>query len=327
MQASDGTDGVNYYEHHLGDYARDAGHLTMLREGAYRRLIDVYYAREKPLPVDLKAILELARCRSRPERCAIESVLKEFFELREDGWHQKRCDEVIQQYLEGEPEREAKRINDKERKRRSRERRAQLFEELREHGVIPKWDSTIGELERALSKLNGHAPVTRDSRDRSQAGHSDQSQPVTRDIAVTVTDRSRPWTASQSPSPNPHLPIPNTHIPNQNRRVCFEVAQGAYPPTAGRADWITAERNFYQRMTEGTDPNALIEGVKRYAAYCNGGGVTSSKFVLSPARFFGDVDRPWAQAWTLPVKLEPPRPRAKSVAELEAEEAERNAQH
>lgn len=316
---------MNYYEHHLGDYARDAGHLSMLRDGAYRRLIDIYYAREKPLPLDVKAILDLARCRSRPESDAIKSVLKEFFELREDGWHQKRCDEVIQQYLDGEPEREAKRINDKERKRRSRERRAELFEELRELGVVPKWDTTMVELERTLSKLNGHAPVTRDSRDRSQNGHSDRPAPVTRDIGVTVTDRSRPRTASQSPSPNPHLPIPNTQYKSNNSpRASFEVAQGAYPPMAGRADWITAERNFNQRINEGVAPAELIAGVERYAAYCNGGGVTSSKFVLSPTRFFGDIDRPWAQAWTLPVKLEPPRTRAKTVAELEDEEAQRN---
>ncbi len=89
---------MNYYEHHLGDFAKDAGHLTMLREGAYRRLMDVYYARERPLPRELGAVLELSKCKSRHERSAVESVLREFFELRADGWHQKRCDEEIARF-------------------------------------------------------------------------------------------------------------------------------------------------------------------------------------------------------------------------------------
>ena len=31
---------VNYYEHHLGDYAKDTGHLSMLEHGAYRIQLD-----------------------------------------------------------------------------------------------------------------------------------------------------------------------------------------------------------------------------------------------------------------------------------------------
>jgi uncharacterized protein YdaU (DUF1376 family) len=86
---------MNYYEHHLGDYARDASHLSMLREGAYRRLLDVYYGRERPLPPDPDDYHDLARCVSKAERDAVDYVLRKFFDLREDGWHQKRCDEEI----------------------------------------------------------------------------------------------------------------------------------------------------------------------------------------------------------------------------------------
>ena len=86
---------MNYYEHHLGDYARDAGHLSMIEDGAYRRLIDVYYARELPLPVDIKECQKLTRCTSAAERKAVEYVLAKFFRLADDGYHQKRCDEEI----------------------------------------------------------------------------------------------------------------------------------------------------------------------------------------------------------------------------------------
>lgn len=89
---------MNYYEHHLGDFARDAGYLSMLREGAYRRLMDAYYAREKPLPVNVKECCELARCAAKPERDAVMFVLERFFHLRDDGYHQKRVDEEIARF-------------------------------------------------------------------------------------------------------------------------------------------------------------------------------------------------------------------------------------
>ena len=46
---------VNYYPHHIGDYSKDTSHLTMLEDAAYRRMLDVYYATEKPLPLDQPA--------------------------------------------------------------------------------------------------------------------------------------------------------------------------------------------------------------------------------------------------------------------------------
>lgn len=90
---------MNYYEHHLGDYARDAGHLSIVEEGVYRRLLDAYYARESPLPLGLSQCKKLARVsRSPVEHRAVEYVLAEFFVKEADGYHQKRCDEEIQRF-------------------------------------------------------------------------------------------------------------------------------------------------------------------------------------------------------------------------------------
>lgn len=86
---------MNYYEHHLGDYVKDAGHLSMIEDGAYRRLLDAYYSRERALPADLKECCKLARASSKPEREAVAYVLREFFELRSDGYHQGRADKEI----------------------------------------------------------------------------------------------------------------------------------------------------------------------------------------------------------------------------------------
>jgi len=89
---------MNYYEHHLSDYFKDAGHLSMIEHGAYRLLLDAYYIREAPLPAEIKECCKLARASYKPERDAVAYVLREFFKLRADGWHQDRADREIERY-------------------------------------------------------------------------------------------------------------------------------------------------------------------------------------------------------------------------------------
>lgn len=88
---------MNYYKRHLGDYAAATRHLSLLEHGVYTLLLDTYYVGESPLPSEDRAIYRLVGARSKEEREAVGIVLQEFFELREDGWHQPRCDEEIAQ--------------------------------------------------------------------------------------------------------------------------------------------------------------------------------------------------------------------------------------
>lgn len=89
---------MNYYEHHIGDYAQATAHLSFVEDAAYSRLIRKYYAEEKPLPADLKAVQRLVGARTKEERQAVADILDEFFELEADGWHNKRCDAEIARY-------------------------------------------------------------------------------------------------------------------------------------------------------------------------------------------------------------------------------------
>ena len=89
---------MNYYEHHLGDYAAATAHLSWDEDMAYQRLMRAYYRTEKPIPADIKAACRLVRADSRSQRDAVASVLREFFELLDDGWHQRRCDAEITRY-------------------------------------------------------------------------------------------------------------------------------------------------------------------------------------------------------------------------------------
>lgn len=208
---------MNYYNHHIGDYAKDTAHLSMMEDGAYRRLIDICYASEKPLPLESRAVYRLARAQSKAERDAVDVVLREFFDRRDDGWHQKRCDEEIAKAMEEVEESQGRRENERERQRRYRQRRKELFEALREYGIVPKWDTAVEQLETLLShhqSRNGHAPVTRDD---------------TRDITQTETDLQR-LTNIHNPLPNePSLEPPEPPISEKSRKKRDRASETTVP--------------------------------------------------------------------------------------------------
>ena len=89
---------MNYYEHHIGDYAEATAHLTFIEDATYSRLIRKYYATEKPLPIDVKLVQRLINARSKDEKNSVISVLNEFFTLTDDGWRQERCDHEIARF-------------------------------------------------------------------------------------------------------------------------------------------------------------------------------------------------------------------------------------
>ncbi len=89
---------MNWYPHHLGDFAQATAHLSMLEDAAYSRLLRWYYAEEQPIPADLRAACRIARATSNDEREAVRVVLEEFFELTADGYRQARADREIEAY-------------------------------------------------------------------------------------------------------------------------------------------------------------------------------------------------------------------------------------
>jgi uncharacterized protein YdaU (DUF1376 family) len=89
---------VNHYPKHVGDWITATAHLSEVEECIYSRMLDQYYSREAPLPADAAAVVRLVRAVSAAARKAVPTLLREFFYLEEDGWHQKRCDEEIAAY-------------------------------------------------------------------------------------------------------------------------------------------------------------------------------------------------------------------------------------
>jgi uncharacterized protein YdaU (DUF1376 family) len=89
---------MHYYTFNIGDYRRDTSHLTLLEHGIYRQLIDTYYLSEKPLDKDLDTLMRSHCVRNADEMRALENVLKDFFELTENGYFHKGCDRQVKQF-------------------------------------------------------------------------------------------------------------------------------------------------------------------------------------------------------------------------------------
>lgn len=83
-----------WYKFHLGDYITHTMHLSDAEDLAYRRLLDMYYMSERPIPLDTESVSR----RIRLDLDITESVLGEFFERTDEGYRNHRCDVEITKY-------------------------------------------------------------------------------------------------------------------------------------------------------------------------------------------------------------------------------------
>ena len=86
---------MNYYPFHIGDYASKTRHLSWEEDTAYRRLMDVYYTTEKPIPLDVRQACRLVMAQTEAQREAVRTVLQEFFEETENGWINARVEREL----------------------------------------------------------------------------------------------------------------------------------------------------------------------------------------------------------------------------------------
>lgn len=85
---------MHYYQHHIGDFLRDAGSLPNEALGAYMRLLWRYYADEAPIqgePEDIAFDLSTSAE-------TVRQLLRRYFHKTDDGWRHTRCDREIEQY-------------------------------------------------------------------------------------------------------------------------------------------------------------------------------------------------------------------------------------
>ncbi len=80
-----------WYKFHIGDYLSQTTHLSDAEDLAYRRLIDLYYLTEKPIPLDT----DLVARKIRLDLDITELVLEDFFEKTGHGYVHDGCDAAI----------------------------------------------------------------------------------------------------------------------------------------------------------------------------------------------------------------------------------------
>lgn len=86
---------MNHYPHHLGDYAKKTLGFTQGEHGAYRLLLDAYYATEKALPAE--DVYTIAKATNAAERKNTDKALKKF-DLRDGHYHHERAEEELAAY-------------------------------------------------------------------------------------------------------------------------------------------------------------------------------------------------------------------------------------
>lgn len=87
---------MNFYPRHLGDYAKDTHHLSLVEHGVLTLLLDRMYATEKPLT--RKEAYEVCRPTTKPEKRAVERVLADFFVDTGSGYINHRALREIEKY-------------------------------------------------------------------------------------------------------------------------------------------------------------------------------------------------------------------------------------
>jgi len=86
---------MHYYQFHIGDYRAATAHLSNEEDLAYRRLLDMYYDMEGPLPGDTQWVAR----RIRVDNETVLNVLFDMFEQTENGlWKHNRADKEIAKY-------------------------------------------------------------------------------------------------------------------------------------------------------------------------------------------------------------------------------------
>lgn len=243
---------MNYYPFHIGDYARRTRHLTWDEDLAYRRLLDLYYTTEAPLPREVEKVCRLVVATTKRQRQAVQAVLDEFFEMTAEGWVNRRADEEIASMKARQAETEQKNSHESDRMKRYRDRRQAMFAALREVGVIPPWDIKIRDLER-LYKEHVEEPATDLQRNSDVSGDA----PATAIPIPIPVPTPTPKKVGKNPPNPPRCALPDWIDPDawaawkRHRRAIRK-------PLTPDAEALSL-RELAKMRGDGFDPKAVIE--------------------------------------------------------------------
>jgi uncharacterized protein YdaU (DUF1376 family) len=88
---------VNHYPNHIGDFIKDTLGFNQGAIGAYRLLLDAYYANEESIPAE--DVYVIGRGITANERKNVDKALTKF-DLRDGRYYHKRVEEELEAYRE-----------------------------------------------------------------------------------------------------------------------------------------------------------------------------------------------------------------------------------
>lgn len=87
---------MNYWPRWISAIKKRTATLSLAQMGAYDRLLDHYYAEERPLPSDVMECCRVAGAVTKAEQDAVREVLARFFVLTDAGYANERADAEIE---------------------------------------------------------------------------------------------------------------------------------------------------------------------------------------------------------------------------------------
>ena len=87
---------MHYYQFNIGDYAKSTKYLEPMEDLIYRRLLDICYDSEKPLPKSIEKVTKLIGLKDFVKET--QAILDEYFKLTKNGYIQKRVNKELGKY-------------------------------------------------------------------------------------------------------------------------------------------------------------------------------------------------------------------------------------
>ncbi|WP_343593811.1 YdaU family protein [Paracidovorax wautersii] len=215
-----------HYPQYIADFNNATRHLTFVERALYRELLDLYYDTEKPLPCDVARLARRVLANTDELRDALQIVLEEFFERREDGWHNERCDQEIAAY-QAKQEQQSRAGRASASKRGKKKAAPEPFNE-RSSGAINEGGSPMG---------GGSTDVQRPFNARSTNQNQNQNHKEKKTSSSKSSDDGG-GDAQRVASPRPDADVPTTQA---DWSVLFGEEFGV---EVGAAD-IHARRKFW----------------------------------------------------------------------------------
>lgn len=281
---------MNYYQRHIGDYLRDASHLSLLEHGVYTRLMDVYYSREEPIPDDQK--YRLVGARSDEERAAVDAVLSEFFALRDGAWVQSRC--------ESELEIAAAKSEKARQSAQSRWSAGEPTQTERKPKAKPTESESKAVEMPTDSERNANAMRT-----QCEGNAPNNHHPIT---------NLHPTPPKGSPLPS-DLSAGDSSPEIKNPADWWSEFCEVYPKRSGSLNRADAQKKFLARVKSGIDPAEIVDGARRYRAWAEATGKVRTELVTQMTTWLNQER--WTEEYEIPDDL-PSRDKGRPVSTSES---------